>query len=363
MMRYLAVTVVVLAVVGVGWVVGTRELAAPLPDSVVLDEVSGQPQSRNLSCESRSAADLAAFWGVPVQESEFLERLPRSDNPHEGFVGSPDDRWGQLPPRGYGVYAEPVAALLREYGLPARAEYRRGLAWLRQQLAANRPVIIWATYEFEPRPVVSLQDSDGEQFKAVPFEHTYLVVGYTPDGFEVIDPLDGRRKSVPVDRFQAAWAALDEMAVVATDPRAAARDPGAFVQALQTYGLPFLSAFFLMMAFVTWRMGASGREGRKSRKSRRSRSGSGSARPGRPRPGTQMLEQAVEALRPGRRPSGRGADSYRLAKSLGLVFLLVGLLLAFKLGGFNPFLGIPLFLACGAAGYLVGYIIENWGRG
>jgi uncharacterized protein YvpB len=316
--------------------------------------VTGQPQSRNLSCESRSAADLAAFWGVAVQESEFLEYLPRSDNPHKGFVGSPDDRWGQLPPRGYGVYAEPVAALLREYGLPARAEYRRGLRWLRQELAANRPVIIWATYDFEPRPVVTLQAPDGSQFKAVPFEHTYLVVGYTPEAFEVIDPLDGQRKSVPVERFQEAWGALDEMAVVATDPRAVGMQPEALLQVFQTYGLPLLALFFLAMAFVTWRAGAAQPSGR--RKGRRKPTKSP-----RRQPGAVVFEETVAQAARRTRPPAEPA--YGLAKTLGIIALGVGLILAIQLEGFNPFLGIPLVVGCGMIGFLLGYQIENLGRG
>ena len=52
-----------------------------LPDSAFVNGVTGQSQSRPLSCESRSAVDLAAFWGVNISESEFLTGLPRSDNP------------------------------------------------------------------------------------------------------------------------------------------------------------------------------------------------------------------------------------------------------------------------------------------
>lgn len=354
-MRYLVTALVVAVLIGVGWGALVREPAKPLPKELLLNDVTGQPQSRNLSCESRSAADLAGFWGVAVQESEFLERLPRSDNPHKGFVGTPDDRWGQLPPKSYGVYAEPVAALLREYGLPARAESRRGVAWLRQQLAANRPVIIWATYEFEPRPVVTMQTPDGSQFKAVPFEHTYLVVGYTPEAFEVIDALDGQHKSVPLERFQEAWGQLDEMAVVATDPKAVGVQTEALLQGFQTYGLPILAVFFLLMAFVTWRKRAAEPASRSKggRKSPPRRS------PGR-RAGVAIFEEAAVApAQPRRAPA---EPAYRLAKTLGLISLIVGLILAIQFRGFNPFLGIPLLLGCGGIGYLIGYLVENWGR-
>ena len=38
--------------------------ADELPPSAFVEELIGYPQEHNLSCESRSATDLAAFWGV-----------------------------------------------------------------------------------------------------------------------------------------------------------------------------------------------------------------------------------------------------------------------------------------------------------
>ena len=79
--------------------------------------LSGVPQRHSLSCESRSACDLLAAYGMVIDEDEFFRGLPRSDNPDIGFVGDPDGPGGSLPPDGYGVHAGPVAARLREYGL------------------------------------------------------------------------------------------------------------------------------------------------------------------------------------------------------------------------------------------------------
>ena len=113
-----------------------------LPESAYVSGVVGHPQTYVLSCESRSAADWAAFWGVEVSELEFLDLLPRSDNPELGFVSDPSGYWGNIPPQSYGVHAEPVADLLRAYGLPAKA--RRGMLWdeLRVSLATCSPPIL-----------------------------------------------------------------------------------------------------------------------------------------------------------------------------------------------------------------------------
>lgn len=112
--------------------------------------VKGFPQTYALSCETRSAVDLAAFWGVEIREREFLKRLPRSDNPEVGYVGDPNGVWGNIPPYSYGVHASPVTELLMNYGLPARAH--TGLTWTDLQLviAAGRPAIVWIIGEMWP---------------------------------------------------------------------------------------------------------------------------------------------------------------------------------------------------------------------
>ena len=109
--------VLALTVCLVPWTVHADEL----PPSAYVDGVVGHPQEHNLSCESRSATDLAAYWGVGFVEDEFFHRLPKSDNPQRGFLGDVDLPPGSMPPEGYGVYAGPIAATLRSFGLAARA--------------------------------------------------------------------------------------------------------------------------------------------------------------------------------------------------------------------------------------------------
>ena len=120
-----------------------RVQAKDIPRQAYISGVIGHAQQYTLSCEARSAADWAAFWGVNIAETEFLERLPRSDNPNEGFVGYPNDAWGNIPPASYGVHADPIAAILRSYGLDAHAGH--DLSWdeVREQVADGHPVIVW----------------------------------------------------------------------------------------------------------------------------------------------------------------------------------------------------------------------------
>jgi uncharacterized protein YvpB len=181
--------------------------------------LSGHPQGRSLSCESRSACDLLAAHGIAVAEEDFLGSLPRSDDPDRGFVGDPDGPPGRLPPEGYGVHEEPIAAALRRRGLAARGERGRDLAWLRAEIDAGRPVIAWVTAGLEPSPPSVLFDGEGRPFTAVAGEHTVLVIGASRREVAILDPASGLARRVDAEEFDAAWACLGRRAVSATGRR------------------------------------------------------------------------------------------------------------------------------------------------
>jgi LysM repeat protein len=187
-----------------------------LPEAAYVSGLIGHPQGYNLSCESRSAADWAAYWGVSVGESEFLGRLPRSDNPDLGFVGNPHGYWGNIPPYPYGVHAEPVAALLREYGLPAQAH--RGLNWddLRAEIAAGRPVIVWVIGQMWPGTPVVYTAVDGSSTTVARYEHTMILVGYSAQTVHVLDASSGRQGTFPLSQFLTSWGVLGNLAVTGT---------------------------------------------------------------------------------------------------------------------------------------------------
>ncbi len=189
-----------------------------LPGAHELAFTGGQ-QSRNLSCESRSAADVLRFHGIDVSEAAFLAALPRHSNPEYGFVGDVDDTPGQLPPAGYGVHAGPVAARMTAFGLPAEAVRGKNLAWLRSEIAAGRPVIVWATSLLDAPVPVMRTDAEGRQFHAVRGEHTFVAFGYAPGSVRLLDPATGKERIVGRVRFDQSWGALGRMAV-ATRPRA-----------------------------------------------------------------------------------------------------------------------------------------------
>jgi subtilisin-like proprotein convertase family protein/uncharacterized protein YvpB len=183
-----------------------------LPSQAHVTGVRGQKQALPLDCESRVAVDWAAFFGVSIGEFEFFNKLPRSDNPDAGFVGSVTGTWGQIPPKSYGVYAEPVAALLRSYGLPAYAH--RPLSWdaLRAEIAAGRPVYVWvigpASWNGIP---VYYTSKDGHLTIVARYEHTVMVTGYNENSVTILD--GDTLSTLPLAQFLSSWSALQNMAI------------------------------------------------------------------------------------------------------------------------------------------------------
>ncbi len=183
-----------------------------LPPRAAVQGVRSHPQIYNLSCEAAAAVDWAAFFGVSISEQQFQARLPRSDNPNKGFVGRPNGPWGLIPPRDYGVHAPPVAALLRKYGLPARAVRGMDKEALQREVAAGRPVVVWLIGTGWAGTPVRYRARDGEVVQVAPYEHVVLVVGYTPNTVTILS--GGARYRLSWRQFLRSWRVLGKMAVV-----------------------------------------------------------------------------------------------------------------------------------------------------
>lgn len=191
-----------------------RVQAKDIPNQAYISGVVGHAQRYTLSCEARSAADWAAFWGVSIDETEFLNRLPASDNPNEGFVGYFDDPWGNIPPSSYGVHADPIAEILRSYGLDAHAGL--GLSWdeVRTEVAAGRPVIVWVIGQIWAGSASEYETEDGEMVTVANNEHTMIVIGYDESRVHLVDALTGYTVTHTLDNFLSSWSVLGNMAVV-----------------------------------------------------------------------------------------------------------------------------------------------------
>jgi subtilisin-like proprotein convertase family protein/uncharacterized protein YvpB len=184
-----------------------------IPSKAHISNISSQPQAYPLDCESRVAVDWAGYFGFNINEITFFNQLPRSDNPDTGFVGSVFGTWGQIPPKAYGVHAEPIAALLRDYGVPAYAH--RPLSWddLRWEISQGRPVYVWTIGNSSTSQIpVYYNPGDGNTTIVAHYEHTVMVIGYNENNVTILD--NGNTYTRSIQQFLTSWSALDNMAIL-----------------------------------------------------------------------------------------------------------------------------------------------------
>jgi len=185
--------------------------STPLEEAKITG-IYGRWAAYSLDCESRSAVDWAAYFGVSINEIKFFNDLPVSDDPDLGFVGNVHGAWGQTPPKPYGIHAEPVAELLQKYGLNSVAV--REMTWdqLRVEISQGRPVIVWVVGRVGRGTPVPYTSSVGRETIVARFEHTVIVMGYTEHQVTV---LDGNWVYTRSKRdFLKSWGVLKNMAIV-----------------------------------------------------------------------------------------------------------------------------------------------------
>jgi uncharacterized protein YvpB len=183
-----------------------------LPLTASISGLYGSPMLYTLDCESQSAVDFARFFGVSIDELDFISRLPYSDDPEEGFVGAVNGPMGQLPPSDYGIHAKPIAKLLREYGVNAKSVRGWDLDKIRYEIASGRPVIAWIVnlpFEIDSQEYTA---SNGNTTRVARFEHTWIITGYNMNVFTVVD--SEWTYNVKISTFQERWDALGNQAIV-----------------------------------------------------------------------------------------------------------------------------------------------------
>jgi uncharacterized protein YvpB len=178
----------------------------------LITNIVGHPQLYTLDCEARSAVDLAAYFGVTIDEQGFLKQMPHSPNPNSGFVGNISDPRGRIPPLSYGIYAGPIAALLRSYGLNAIDQHGMSFETIKDEITAGRPVMVWFIGNTETGwGSTSYTMPDGQKVLVAPFEHTVLITGYDPNYVDILDG-NSHYQRFKVD-FLKSWGMLGNMAV------------------------------------------------------------------------------------------------------------------------------------------------------
>ncbi len=183
----------------------------PIPEEFYIKNISGHRQYFSIGCEASVAVDWAAYYDVKINEFEFQYRLPVSDNPDIGFVGSVDSPWGQVPPYGYGVHAKPVADLLTAYGLPAVGVKGATLEQIKELVAAGNPVIAWVIGNVVGGIPYEYTDKQGNKVLVAAYEHVVIVIGYREGTIRYMT--NGRKYESPEDNFLNSWGVLGNMAL------------------------------------------------------------------------------------------------------------------------------------------------------
>jgi uncharacterized protein YvpB len=191
----------------------TPTTITPTPSPLHLINIKGHSQRLSIDCEASAAVDWAAYYGITIDELEFQSRIPLSDNPNEGFVGSVKGTWGQLPPLGYGVYANPIASLLNSYGLPAIAVKNASFDWMINQLSQGNPVLVWVIGRLEKSKALVFTDKLGRQYTAAPYEHVVIMMGYNDKKEHIFYLSEGKLYEAPYQNLIDSWAILGNMAV------------------------------------------------------------------------------------------------------------------------------------------------------
>ncbi len=184
----------------------------PIPESFHISGITGHRQVYHLGCEASASVDWANYFGVPIYEYTFQVSLPHSDNPDYGFVGDVNSVWGQVPPYAYGVYADPVADLLRQYGLPTKAVKGYTLEEVKQKLAESKPIIVWVIGNMEGGIPATYTDSQGRSTIVAAYEHVVILTGYDKDSIRYMT--NGRFYDTPTSVFLNSWGVLGNMAII-----------------------------------------------------------------------------------------------------------------------------------------------------
>lgn len=167
-------------------------------------------QQRNLSCEYASAVMAMATFGSWVSEYQFDEIVGWSANPHWGYRGNITGLWGNTDD--YGVYPEPLAAAVENFGFWGDPFYGQGdPSALTSRLDNGLPTLVWIGLWGDT--AFTEWTEDGSAYKLAAGMHVVVAQGYDETGVYVVDPAHGTAEFYDWGWFMNIWNVLDGMAL------------------------------------------------------------------------------------------------------------------------------------------------------
>lgn len=186
-------------------------LAPPVaPQSHVMDHFPLTGQWWNLSCEYAATSAATAFFSKTISQDAFVQMIPFDANPNKGFRGNLSGPWGGT--WDYGIYPQPILAVLLENGFPHSYMFKADPMLLRDAISHDRPVVVWINGTWGSAPQYE-EESDGEQYILVPYEHAVTVYGYNESSVYIMDPAYPAYYTVSWGSFMSTWSQLDGMAL------------------------------------------------------------------------------------------------------------------------------------------------------
>ena len=175
-------------------------------EPIVMLPVPNFAQTRNLSCEFAATHAATAAFGPGISEQTFIDSVPLSANPHNGYRGNVDGMWGNTDD--YGVYAGALVPVLNAHGYVGESFYSMGdTETLKAHLNAGHPVVVWLGFWGDTRERLN----DDGQYSVFAGMHVVTAVGYDELGVYVMDPAKGSIDHYDWATFSAMWSIVDGM--------------------------------------------------------------------------------------------------------------------------------------------------------
>jgi uncharacterized protein YvpB len=174
-------------------------------------------QTKNLSCESAAIKMVLEKFKQYPTEDEIQSKFIYNKNPYKGFRGNVNG--APLGFTDYGAYAEPVAQVFAQFGIPTEIHYAINEQYLKEIVQKGKPVIIWVN-RTEKSPRIKYEIIDGQKVKLISGEHVVVVEGYQNGKWLINDPwsksINGKKIAEQVevtDLNSVHWDQFDYMAI------------------------------------------------------------------------------------------------------------------------------------------------------
>lgn len=187
---------------------GSEESSSGDSWAVTVPGVITYKQQRNLSCEYAAVHIATSMFGNGIEEHVYINSVPQSLNPHNGYRGNIDGWWGNTDD--YGIYASALVPVLNDYGYAGDVFYSEGeTSQLRAQIDAGHPVVVWLGFWGDTRERLS----DDGNYSVAAGMHVVTAYGYDDKGVYVSDPATASLDFYTWGEFTEMWKVLDGMSL------------------------------------------------------------------------------------------------------------------------------------------------------